>query len=1030
MRKTLKLTVMLLFSSIWVFAQTREITGKITDTTGTPIAGASVRIKGNKKGTSALPDGSFRISAPTNAILVISAVGFDPQEVSASSTDLAILLRTSSSTLNEVVVTALGVRREKRNLTYSTQEIKGDALVAAKQDNVVNGLAGKVSGVQITNTTGMPGSSSRIVIRGATSLTRENQPLFVIDGVPIDNTEAGSIDATNAGANNAALNQGSSSNRAIDLDPNIIESVTVLKGAAATALYGAAAARGAIIITTRTGARTGKPQVSVSSSYSESKPIYYDVQNKWAQGSQGKYINGNLPATKSSFNWGPSVDTLTVNGQRVKTYNQQKMFFRTGHTTDNNVSVTGANDKSRYLISYSYLKNDGITPQTDFTRHSAFGKFTSQLGGKVTSTIQFNYINSTNNRVNEGNGLANPLWTVFAAPITWNPHPSALPDGTQNLYRSQSRNNPYFVLDNTGFVSQVNRFLPTATLTYNALPWLTITERVGTDIYTDQASYHESSRIINGTFLNNGGVSNRVQNYRQFNNDLIIQMHKDLTSDLVGDFLIGTNLLSRYSRTNTQTGQGQNVEDFYNISNFSVITGSDVLTKYRKVGFYAQANLEYKKMLNLALTGRYDGTSVLNSQKRFYPYGSAAAGFIFSELLQGSPASLTFGKVRVSYSKVGNDNLTPYALTTPFVQANGTANNISYPFNGQNGFVISNVLGNYNLTNENLTEFETGLELKFLHNRLSFEGSYFYRKTKDLLTPVPVGPSSGYFNYQLNAGSMENKGFELLISGTPIKTRDFSWEVLANFTRIRNKVLTLAPGVSNIQFGGFGGGGGTYAFAGQPYGMLYGSTYLRDAKGNVIIDDDPGSATYGTPLTGDNAIIGNTNPDFLAGLTNTFTYKGFSLSFLFDWRQGGQIFNLDDHYNWFYGTPKATENRAPRVLKGVLASDNAKPNDIQVSAQQYFTNVSNIDEACVEIGTFVKLRNVILSYGLMPATLKKTPFRSIVITLSGTNLWIYKPHYSSPDPEASISGNGNGQGVTNYMTPTTRNFILGLRLGF
>lgn len=1028
MRKTLKLTVILLLSSLWALAQNREITGKITDSTGAPISGASVKIKGIKGGTSASADGFFKISANPVAILVISAVGFQTQELPASSTGNFIQLHTSSSTMSEVVVTSLGIRREKRNLTYSSQEIKGESLVQAKQENVINGLSGKVSGVQITNTTGMPGSSSRIVIRGATSLTGENQPLFVVDGVPIDNQEAGSIDAMNVGTANAALNQGSSSNRGIDLDPNIIESVTVLKGAAATALYGAAAARGAIIITTKTGARASKPQISVSSSYSSGTPIYYDVQKKWAQGNDFKYIDGVTHKSRQSF--GPDVDTLMVGGQHVKTYDQQKMFFRTAHVTDNNISVSGATDKSKYLMSYSYLRNDGITPHTDFIRHSVFGKFNSQLGSKVTSTFQFNYINTVNNRINEGNGLANPLWTVFAAPITWNPHPDTLPDGTQNLYRSLARNNPYFVLDYSGFVSTVNRILPTATFTYNALPWLTFTERIGADIYADEATYHESNRIINGTFNNSGGVSNRTQNYRQFNNDFMVQMHKDLTSDLNADILVGTNLLARYDRFTTQTGIGQNVDNFYNIASFSSINGSDILSRYRKVGFYAQANFEYKKMLNLALTGRYDGSSVLNTSKNYYPYGSIAGGFIFTELMKGN-SPLSFGKVRVSYSAVGNDNLAPYSLSTPFISANGTANNITYPYNGQTAYLISNGLGNPNLKNESLTEFETGLELKFLHNRLSFEGSYFYRKTKDLLTPVPVGPSSGYFTYTLNAGSMQDKGFELLVSGTPIKTRDFSWEVLATFTRIRNKVLELAPNVNLIQTGGFGGGGGSYAFKNQPYGVIYGSKYARDSKGNIIIDDsDPTGSTYGTPLVANEfGIIGNTNPDFLAGLTNTFTYKQFTLGFLFDWRQGGDIYNLDDHYNWFYGTPKATEKRTPTTLKGVLASDNSKPNNIQISAEQYWSNVSNIDEAVIEKGTFVKLRNVNLSYALSPESLRKGPFRSVVITLQGTNLFIYKPHYSSPDPEASISGSGNGQGVTNFMTPTTRNFIIGLKLG-
>jgi len=1018
----------LLLLTVYVNAQSKEVTGKITDSTGNPIAAASVKIKGEKKGTSAGTDGSFRISAPQNATLVISAIGFEEQEIHITNqTSISVELHTGGSrVLNEVVVTALGIKREKRSLTYSTQEIKGDALVASKQNNIVNGLAGKVSGVQVTNSSGMPGSSARIVIRGATSLTGENQPLFIVDGVPIDNTEAGAIDPFGQGPDNVSLNQGSTSNRAIDIDPNIIETVTVLKGAAATALYGSAAARGAIIITTKTGLRSSKPQVSLNSSYSYEKPIFLPYQTKYGQGLDGQYIDGNAGQLFNS-SWGAKVDTLRVNGAPVKLHNPQKEFFRTGHTSDNNISVSGASDRSKYLVSYSYLKTDGIMPHTDFTRHSFFGKFSNQITSKLTANIQFNYINSLNNRIAEGNGLASPLWTVFSAPITWDPFPTTKPDGSQRLYRT-ARNNPYFILDNSGFVSQVNRFLPVVTLVYNPTPWLSITERIGADVYSDQTSYHESDKIVNGFFFNNGGVSNRVQNYRQFNNDLIVEMHKSLTADLFGSITVGTNLLSQNSHTYTQTGIGLNVVDFYNISNMSTVTAIDFLSRRRKVGYYAQANLEYKKMLNLALTGRYDGSSVLAMNKNYYPYGSVAAGFIFSELLEGQ-APLSFGKIRVSYSSVGNDNLLPYSLNTPFVQSTGTANNISYPFNGQNAFTIANILGNSNLKNESLNEFETGLELKFLKNRLSFEGSYFVRTTKDLLTPTPINPSSGYYKYNLNAGSMQDKGVELLVSGTPLRTKDFSWEVTANFTKIRNKVLKLAPGVNSLQFGGFGGGGGIYAFPGLPYGVIYGSRYIRDAAGKIVVGD-PGTQDDGLPLIGPNGIIGNTSPDFTAGLFNTFTYKNISLSFLFDWKQHGQIYNLDDHYNWFYGTPKATENRdKPIVVDGVY-SGSGKPNTTQISVQDYYRTISNIDEPVIEDATYVKLRSLSLGYTFDRATFKNVPFKSISINLTGNNLWIYKPHFSGSDPETSLTGGGNGQGIVNYLTPTSRSFILGLKANF
>lgn len=1017
------LCIMLTLFAAWAHAQSREITGKVTDSAGNAVSAATIRLKGFKKGVSAATDGTFRIGVPPqNATLIISAIGFEPQEIPVGTDDnINILLRSSNNrVLNEVVVTALGIRREKRDLTYSAQEVKGESLVSAKQDNVINGLAGKVSGVQITNSTGMPGSSSRIVIRGATSLVGENQPLFIVDGIPIDNTEAGAIDAFNQGATNVSLSQGSTSNRGIDIDPNIIETITVLKGAAATALYGSAAGRGAIVITTKNGMKGSKPQFSFSSSYGINKPIYLPIQHKYAQGLDGEYIDGNN-GQRASTSWGPLIDTLRVNGAPVAKHDPQKEFFRTGHTYDNNLSISGAGDRSRYLLSYSYLRTDGIMPKTDFTRHSIFGKFTNQLSNKITLGFQLNYVNTLNNRIEEGNGLTSPLWTVYAAPISWNPFPVTNPDGSQRLYRT-GRNNPYFILDNTGFVSQVNRFLPVATVTYNPLPWMSFTERIGADIYTDQSSYHESDRIVNGFFNNNGGATNRTTTFRQFNNDFIAEAHKDISDDLFASLTLGMNIYSQYSQIYTQTGLGQTVENFYNVATFSSQNATDILSKYRKVGYYAQANLEYKKMLILALTGRYDGSSVLSASKNYYPYGSAALGFIFTELLPPGTA-LSFGKIKVSYSAVGNDNLAPYSLSTPFVPATGSSNNINYPFNGQAAFVFNNILGNANLKNESLKESEIGLELKFLKNRLSFDGAYFNRKTTDLLTPTPINPSSGFYKYNLNAGSMRDRGFELLVSGTPIKTKNFSWDVDVNFTRIRNKVLKLATGVDKLQFGGFGGSGGVYAFAGQPYGVLYGSKFLRDANGNIEVNDD------GLPLIGDNGAIGNINPDFQAGLVNSFTWKSISFSFILDWKQGGDIYNIDNHYNWFYGTPKTTENRNPVTVKGVYQSS-GKTNTTPITAQEYFQQVSSIDEAVIERATYVKLRSVSIGYTLDKSVLKNAPFRSISLNLSGNNLWIYKPHFTGSDPEVSLQGSGNGQGIINFLTPTSRSFILGLKASF
>jgi len=1015
-----------LITSLALAAQT-SITGTVVDEQNNPVPYASISIKNTKTGTQADANGHFTITASTGQTLTVSAVNYTAQEVQINGTSpLTVQLKSAEQTLNEVVVTALGIKREKRQLTYSTQEVTGQTLVQAKQDNIVNGLAGKVAGVQISNSSGMAGSSSRITIRGNVSLLQDNQPLFVVDGVPIDNTEPGGIDVFSQGANNTALSQGSTSNRAIDIDPSIIESITVLKGGAATALYGASAARGAILITTKNGAKSTKPTLNISSSLKFENPVLGEYQNKYSQGFDGQYINGNIQGIASSQSYGARVDTLKVDGAPVKIYDPRKIFFQTGVTTDNNISVSGGTDKSKYLVSYSYLDDKGIIPTTSFLRNSFFGKFSNNITSNLTATISFNYVNTVNHRTQEGNGLTNPLWAIYAAPITWDPLPSTWPDGTQRLYRTLSRNNPFYQIENSGFVSTVNRFLPTVNLVYTPANWISIVERLGMDVYTDNARYHEDKTINNGVFGNQtGGVSNRLQDYRQLNHDFIVTLHKDLSKDFFGSISVGNNILSNFSDTYTQSGIGLNIPKFYSISNTSTSIVSDFVSKYRKVGFYAQANLEYKKMLNLSLTGRYDGSSLLAGDKQYYPYGSAGLGFVFTELMNKSSA-FSFGKVRISYSSVGNDNIPVYSTSTPYILGGTISiNHINFPYDGVNGARLVNVQGNPNLKNESLNEFEIGTELKFLNNRLSFEGSYFNRESKNLLSQIPINPSSGFLYKIDNVGSIQNKGFELLLSGTPIKTKDFSWDVSLTFTRIRSTVTSLGAGVDQVQLGGFGNAG-VFLFKDKPYGILYGLGYQRNEKGQILVDDD------GIPISTDNFIaIGNVNPDFNAGLYNTFTYKGLSLSFLFDWKQGGDVLNLDDNYMWFYGTSKVTEKgrETPFVVPNSVYASDGKTNTTAVTAQDYWPAISGITESNIEDGTYIKLRTVSLAYTLSTGT-KKLPFQSLTLSVGGNNLWIYAPHYTSGDPEANVSGGTNGQGVTNFQTPTTKSVIVGLKATF
>src|ERR1044072_837551 len=406
------------------YAQSVILKGKVTDKSGNPVIGATIKIKYSGKGTTAGADGSFELAYEGTAVLVTTAIGFDPAEVTVSNqSSVTLTLSENKKEPSEVVVTALGVKRDKRLLTYSAQEVKGATLAASKEPNIVNALSGKVPGVQITSASGTPGSASRIVIRGATSFFGENQPLIIIDGVPVNNDETGN------------LTMGPGTNRLADIDPAIIENISVLKGAAATALYGSAGARGVLMITTKSGMANAdrKPTVSFSQDYSFEKPWFPEIQDKYAQGERGIYYNGDDKKTSSS--WGPLMDTLMINGQRAKKYNQLKDFFRTGHTSTSAVSVSGGNGNSDYLMSYSYINQQGTVPETDYKRHALFAKYNTKILSNLNSTFQLNYSSSTNDRAPEGYTLESPIWTIYTAPISWNPKPELNPDGTQRVYR-------------------------------------------------------------------------------------------------------------------------------------------------------------------------------------------------------------------------------------------------------------------------------------------------------------------------------------------------------------------------------------------------------------------------------------------------------------------------------------------------------------------------------------------------------------------------------------------------------------------
>lgn len=991
------LATLLLFSAS-AYAQ-QNLQGRITDSAGNPVAGATIRVKNGKAVTTSNASGNFTISVNNNSTLVVSSIGYSDKEVAVDDqTDVVITLSAATATLNEVVVTALGVRREKRNLTYSTQQLSGDELVKTREPNLVNAVAGKVAGVQVTSSSGTAGASSRIVIRGNSSATGDNQALFVVDGIPINNDETGT------GGGNAA---GSGVNRVIDVDPATIESINVLKGAAATALYGSSGARGVVLITTKNGSLNKAPVFTVSSDLSFEKPLLPERQTTYAQGNGGVFADGDI--VKTSASWGPRMDTLKINGKPAPKYNPYD-FFRTGVTTNSTIAAAGGGTNSSYYLSYSFYDQKSIMPGNDFKRHSFFAKYNTKMGDYVNTTFQLGYSNSTQDRLPEGasNG---PLFVLYGQPVSWNPYPVLDSNGNMRLYR-YSRNAPLWTLDNMKNNDVVNRFLPVITVNVTPAKWLTVTERLGVDIYSDQNFYYENPQPAIGL---NGKVVDNNTNFRQFNNDLIINANQTFGKFNV-NVLLGNNILSTYYQNINLTGNGLTIEQFYNVSSGSTIASSESHSLQRKVGFYVQANIEYNRFLNLSLTGRYDGSSVLSRENNFYPYGSAAASFIFSELLKGNiKRTLSFGKIRFSAATVGNDAVGPYALSTPFIQAgrNTNAGYFLYPYQGQPGFLLSSTLGNPNLKNERLNEYEGGLEFRLFRDRISFEGSYFSRKSFNGIIPdVSISNATGFSGTTVNTASISNKGFELLLGANPVRSKDFRWDLTFNFTKINNKVLALYPGINQLG----------RIIVGEPYNVFYGPKYQRTEDGQLLIDEN------GLPVVGDQGIVGDATPDWLAGLENTVTYKQFALSFFFDMKMHGDIENGVDSYGFFYGSSKATENRAPIVVPGISVVDN-KPNTVAVDAQTYWQ--SRQYESIIQDGTYIKLRNVTLTYNFKPTVLARTPFKAAAIVLSGRNLWIYSPHFTGADPEVSSYGSGNAaQGVYAFSTPTSRSLSVSLKISF
>jgi TonB-linked SusC/RagA family outer membrane protein len=1068
-------------------AQFRALTGAVKDESGEPVIGASVIVKGTTTGTYTDENGNYTISAPANATaLIYKYLGFKTKEVPITSSNVMnVTLEEDILGLDEVVVTAIGIPSEKKKLAYAVQDVSGDQLTAAGNNNTMTALGGKVAGLKVISSSGSPGSSVYMQLRGTTSITGSNQPLFVVDGVPLDNSYNYSGNPDNVGAliNNNLLESVNNSNRAIDVNPDDVASITVLKGPAATALYGIRAAHGAIIITTKKGGAAGTGK-GLHATYSST--LTFEEVNKTPD-LQGRYVKGGgggigTYQSTGSGSWGALADTLFWDPKQVTPYNQYgqiigataaasnpdaipftpydpvDQFFRTGNTFENNIALSGGGDNGGFRVSFGSLNQDGVVPLSTFDRYTAKLAGETRLSSKFGIGGSVTYISSGGNRVQQGSNLSGLMLDLLRTPISFDnsngsddpSDPSAFifADGSQRNYRGGvGYDNPYWTINQAPFTDDVDRMYGYGEVNYSPFTWLKFTERIGTDFYSDSRNQHFA---INSRAVPDGQIFTQDYRYSHYNNDVLATATKDFSDKFTASLTLGNNIFSRYTEQVYVQGDNLNIPDFYNMSNASNVLSRNIIDEYRTYAFYGSLDLGIANQLYLTLTGRNETSSTLPEDNNSFFYPSVAASWVFTEALGlSNNKAFPYGKLRASWAQVGNDAPT-YVLGTYFAQttaADGWTSGIAYPLPDRNGnqttsYAYSPTLGNPNLKPEQVTSFEIGLDLRFVNNRIGLDFTYYQSKSEDQIVPAPIAGSTGFQQQYLNSGSIENKGYEVSLNLTPVKTADWRWDIGVNWSKNESEVLSLANGVDVLFLGGFEGSA-IYAVTGQPYGTIYGSRWLRDANGNIAIDAD------GYPIQDAQVgAIGDVNPDWIAGINTTVAWKGISLYGLVDIREGGDIWNGTYGALTFFGRSANTDNRgSTTVFEGNVVSYDDLGNIVYDDNGFAVTEGVNTTEAVldqawyqgvgggfggpteqfVEDGSYIKLKEVSLTYSLSAKSLAKTPIAGLDISLVGRNLWL-STDYRGVDPETSLTGANNSQGMDYFNMPGVRTYGVNLRL--
>ncbi len=1048
------LFVSCLFFVSFSFAQEITVQGTVSDASTGELPGVNIQVKGTKKGTTTGFDGKYSIKTSKGSVLVFSYIGYKTKEVTVTSNTINVTMVEDADLLDEIVVTSFGIKKKEKSLGYAVQKVKAADLNLAGNTNALEALQGQVAGVQITRTSGSAGGGVDILIRGISSVNpgRSNQPLIVVDGIALNNDTFAGNTQPSAGSNaSGSSEQFGFSNRAGDINPDDIESYSVLKGAAATALYGIRASNGAIIITTKKG-KLGKAKISIGASTTLRQVTKTPaLQTTFREGHRTtrrpgvtidptNTFDGYNRFSWAFYSWGvPFTDDEfvqfdgTITDLRNDAFHSPYELFKTGVNTQFNFNISGASDKLNYYFSAGKSSDEGILPNTYYDKINLKFRGGLQISDKFNVNTSIIYTKSGGARGNGGDKSIFSSMSYWSATFPINDYLNS--DGTQKNYTPGWIDNPRYFAETSNLKDNVNRWVANATLNWSPKEWLNISYSAQIDNYSDIRNRFVPADLDVGTQVG-GFIINENINFTGLESNLLATITKDFSEDFKATVLIGNQISDISTNYSNIRGEGLNIPGLNDLSNITNIFAGLSKSHSRSMGIFSEVRLAYQDKLFLSVTGRNDWLSVLPAKNRSFFYPSVSMSYLFHELIDQDANILSFGKFRTSWAQVGKGP--NFGQIGQFFINDGV-----FPFDGTGGYRASTRAGDPDLIPERSSSYEIGTDLRFLNNRFRLDYSYYKTKNTDQIFPVSTAQSSGISSYIRNAGDYETWGHELLLSADIIKKENFKWTAIINWSTNGGKVTAIPEDLDEIIF--FEDRITAKAKVGDALGTLYGWVFQTTPDGQRYVGADgkwivTGSDNSGFYYTGTNEMVkvGNAFPDYIATINNNFSWKNFDFNFMIEYKKGGDLYDRGFRNALRNGNLKETEFRdQERVLQGVMDDGNggftANTTSLLITADSYyrdFDNYNTASEVLLQDGSWLKLRTIGLTYKFNSGLINKLGISRASLNASAHNILLWTP-FKGFDPEGNqFSAGSNIYGFTGLTVPLSESYSFGLKLDF